>query len=257
MTKFFLKLKRKSSIWRRYNIYLLVSFIIVAIVLAYVALVVGPSYAEEQLEVSISKHVISYVISTLENKEDISFFQEKLKAIDQYISAKREKLKYRQAKLHKQKLNRLRRKALIPGLNKIVKNDIFNIYLRATLVVLVAFITLMLISYIFIKEVIDPLESIIQTSKKVARGDLSVTFEVKTKDELGQLAEILNEMLANFQELHTNLENSAISISQVVELIKEADSNSLPKLISKLERTSKRMMRIINTFKHFAVDVPD
>jgi nitrogen fixation/metabolism regulation signal transduction histidine kinase len=49
----------------------------------------------------------------------------------------------------------------------------------------------------------DPIHRLAQKVKKVSAGDLSVTFPVESKDEIGELAESFNEMVEQLRERET------------------------------------------------------
>jgi hypothetical protein len=66
----------------------------------------------------------------------------------------------------------------------------------------------------------DPIHRLAQGVKKVSAGDLSVTFPVETRDEIGELAESFNEMVEKLRERET-LEkrlNEAEHLSKVGQL---------------------------------------
>ncbi|MCP4654091.1 MAG: methyl-accepting chemotaxis protein [bacterium] len=81
---------------------------------------------------------------------------------------------------------------------------IHRIHRRVVYMLLIIFVCILGMTYVFIRDVVDPLEGLIATSRSVSTGDLSVTFPVRgqayRRDELDELASILNDLLANFQE---------------------------------------------------------
>ncbi len=71
--------------------------------------------------------------------------------------------------------------------------------LGVALAVLLA--TIGLVMLLLMKRVTIPLESILDGARLIAGGDLSATIPVHTHDELGSLADCINELSANYQEL--------------------------------------------------------
>ena len=61
--------------------------------------------------------------------------------------------------------------------------------------------TIVLVMLLLMKRVTIPLESILDGARSIGAGDFSATIPVHTHDELGSLAECINELSANYQEL--------------------------------------------------------
>ncbi len=61
--------------------------------------------------------------------------------------------------------------------------------------------TIGLVMLLLVKRVTIPLESILDGARLIGTGHFSATIPVHTHDELGSLAECINELSANYQEL--------------------------------------------------------
>ncbi len=61
--------------------------------------------------------------------------------------------------------------------------------------------TIGLVMLLLVKRVTIPLESILDGARLIATGNLSATIPVHTHDELGSLADCINDLSANYQEL--------------------------------------------------------
>jgi signal transduction histidine kinase len=72
-------------------------------------------------------------------------------------------------------------------------------------------LTLMLIvvgavlSYYLTRSFEKPISSLMRTARKIAAGDLDQTLTLNRKDELGEMAEVLNQMVMNLRNLNENL----------------------------------------------------
>jgi len=78
---------------------------------------------------------------------------------------------------------------------------------------------LLLVSSIrlFYKWFAKPLETLVEGSREVARGNFSHRIELGTQDELGELAESMNDMTARFQEVRDDLDRQVrLRTNQVV-----------------------------------------
>ncbi len=65
----------------------------------------------------------------------------------------------------------------------------------------VLLVTIGLVMLLLMKRVTIPLENILDGARLIAAGDLSSTIPVHTHDELGSLADCINDLSANYQEL--------------------------------------------------------
>jgi serine phosphatase RsbU (regulator of sigma subunit) len=64
----------------------------------------------------------------------------------------------------------------------------------------ISLVCLRLIGYYFARKIAGPIETLSEISSAVAKGDLSKTAEVDTKDEIGELAKNFNQMIEGLRE---------------------------------------------------------
>jgi methyl-accepting chemotaxis protein len=115
---------------------------------------------------------------------------------------------------------------------KINYNTMFSsiFKLRNRMIILLMVISGCIISafYLFIKDIISPMDGIVEASKKIAAGDLTVTVPVLTEDEIGQIAGLINNM-------NENLQNMIFQIKQEVDRYKEKISIASQKIEDTIE----------------------
>jgi two-component system NtrC family sensor kinase len=81
----------------------------------------------------------------------------------------------------------------------------------------VALIVLVSSIHLFYKWIAKPLETLVEGSREVARGNFSHRIELGTHDELGELADAMNAMTARFQEIRDDLDHQVrLRTNQVV-----------------------------------------
>lgn len=81
----------------------------------------------------------------------------------------------------------------------------------------VALIVLVSSIRLFYKWIAKPLETLVEGSREVARGNFSHRIELGTHDELSELAEAMNDMTARFQEIRDDLDRQVrLRTNQVV-----------------------------------------
>ena len=72
---------------------------------------------------------------------------------------------------------------------------------KAILMIVVVLFVMIIVLMMFIKNITEPLQHMIETAQKISKGDLSQTIEIKSNDELIKLGNVINEMSSNLQEI--------------------------------------------------------
>ena len=72
---------------------------------------------------------------------------------------------------------------------------------KALLMVAVILVVVVVVLTLFVKRISGPLSQIISTARAISDGDLSCTVEAEAKNELSELAGVLNDLTSNVQEL--------------------------------------------------------
>ncbi|MFZ1987143.1 MAG: HAMP domain-containing protein [Desulfatitalea sp.] len=72
---------------------------------------------------------------------------------------------------------------------------------KAVLMVGIIMFVMVIVLTMFIKNITEPLQHMIQLSEKISAGDLSQTIRVDANNELADLGTVINEMASNLQEI--------------------------------------------------------
>ena len=72
---------------------------------------------------------------------------------------------------------------------------------KAILMVAIIMVVMLIVLTMFIKNITEPLQHMIQLSKKISAGDLSQTIKIEADNELADLGQVINEMASNLQEI--------------------------------------------------------
>jgi signal transduction histidine kinase len=78
-----------------------------------------------------------------------------------------------------------------------------------------AMIGVIFIGYFVARLIINPLSSLVRTSRAIAKGDLTRRTEIESRDEIGVLASTFDEMTANLQQRTIQLENTNQLLEQM------------------------------------------
>jgi HAMP domain-containing protein len=72
---------------------------------------------------------------------------------------------------------------------------------KAILMVAIIMVVMLIVLTMFIKNITEPLQHMIQLSQKISAGDLSQTIHIEANNELADLGHVINEMASNLQEI--------------------------------------------------------
>lgn len=150
-----------------------------------------------------------------------------------------------------------KRKAIDPlfaKFNEMIKEDMeaqdeeaqaglkFDEYVILT-VILISLVLTVFYAYLLQGQVIRPVHGIIDRSRKVAAGDLSVEqLEVKTKDEIRDLAESFNSMVISTRNLISSVLNSAEQVAVTSQQL-AANSDETAKATQQVARAIEDIAR--------------
>ncbi|MGD8925387.1 MAG: methyl-accepting chemotaxis protein, partial [Thioalkalispiraceae bacterium] len=112
-------------------------------------------------------------------------------------------------------LNQLENRAQqkIDDANSYLMAEVIVIIIIALLMLLAAFIAARRISGQIIKGIVTPLNEVVDATGKIAAGDLTVTLDETTDDEIGQLISSLNMMAVNLAALVSSVKKSGIQVT--------------------------------------------
>lgn len=100
------------------------------------------------------------------------------------------------------------------GVSKVPINEANNkILLTAIFITLIAILAGAVSAYWLERSIKKPLEHLINETKKVGAGDLTVKLQYDTRDEIGQLYDATNEMIEELKETITNVLSSTASVA--------------------------------------------
>ncbi len=100
----------------------------------------------------------------------------------------------------------LQRSDILQGVDKALLKSALIV---GTIVLLIGFA----LNFILVKIVNSRVQSLAKVAQKVGNGDYRVSFDVKSKDVLGDLSNSLNEMVDNSREMIAQISGSATSLS--------------------------------------------
>lgn len=113
-----------------------------------------------------------------------------------------------------------------------------------------------LVGFLYSKGITKSLKNLVRVAEKASTGDLKERATVKSKDELGYLAKVFNQMLGNLEESGTRLKEVNASLEQrVVERTKELNEAKagLEKTVEQRTAELKEKLADLERFEKMAV----
>ncbi|CDM67617.1 Sensor histidine kinase [Clostridium bornimense] len=95
-------------------------------------------------------------------------------------------------------------------------------YLMPYMMVIIIIVSL-IAAYLYSKSIVSPLIKINKTAKEMSKLDFSVKCNVKSNDEMGELATSLNELSANLKETMDSLHNANEKLKMDIQRQKEQE----------------------------------
>ena len=86
-------------------------------------------------------------------------------------------------------------------INSAISNPVSDLRNRMILLLLVVFASIVGAFIMFSKDIVSPMDHIVEATKKIADGDLTNTVPVMSDDEIGQIAILINDMNVNLQDM--------------------------------------------------------
>jgi methyl-accepting chemotaxis protein len=99
---------------------------------------------------------------------------------------------------------------------------------KAVLTVALFLVVVLILLMMFIRNITEPLQHMIETSKLIADGDLSQTVSIRAKNELADMGNTVNELTSNLQEMILLSKDLCAAVDQFTDEISNMlDSNEM------------------------------
>jgi methyl-accepting chemotaxis protein len=73
----------------------------------------------------------------------------------------------------------------------------------------------------YTKDIVVPMEGMVSATKKIADGDLSVSIDVKSNDEIGQVGNLINDMSINLQDMILQIKQEVMRLKEKIAMAQE------------------------------------
>jgi len=131
---------------------------------------------------------------------------------------------------------------------------------KAVVMVAIIMVVTLIVLTMFIKNISEPLQHMIDKSRKILSGDLSRTIKIQSDNELSELGSIINEMSCNLQEvllLSRGLCTSGQSLTEKIQQLQKGplgsqDQARIADIVQRLNSEFTSMNQVIDYFNFYA-----
>ena len=132
-----------------------------------------------------------------------------------------------------------------------IRNPVSDFRNRMIIVMLVICSSIVMAFKMFTNDIVAPMEHIVEATKKIADGDLTVTVPVSSNDEIGQIGKLINDMNVNLQDMimqiKQEIERHKAKIQQATETVTLMSQENTDEIMDKKEMKLsdfKKMMKL-------------
>jgi methyl-accepting chemotaxis protein len=130
---------------------------------------------------------------------------------------------------------------------------------KALLMFVVQAAVTLIVLIMFMRRITGPLQHMVEMSGAISGGDLSRTITIRTKDEIGLLAETINGLTSNIQEIVAFGQSNDYSLRATVEKLRKdiGDKPKVEEAVDELESTLDGFKDILDSFTLFPAPLSD
>lgn len=124
-----------------------------------------------------------------------------------------------------------------------VLSPIGTLQVRIILLLIVITGSIVLAFVQYAKDIVAPMENMVSATKKIADGDLSISVPVQTKDEIGQIGILINDMSVNLQEMILQIKQEVLRLKEKI-AVASNKLNTVSEEMNLNEIVSQKKMKV-------------
>jgi methyl-accepting chemotaxis protein len=133
---------------------------------------------------------------------------------------------------------------------------------KAILMIVIILFVMLIVLTMFIKNITEPLQHMIEASREISKGDLSQTIRIRADNELAQLGNVINELASNLQEIILLSRNACASGYRFIErtsyllehqVADDASTLQIREEIRQVKKEFQVLYEIIQYFSFYSV----
>jgi signal transduction histidine kinase/ActR/RegA family two-component response regulator len=137
-------------------------------------------------------------------------------------------------------------KVIVELPTKEVYSSLKEMLILMTISLIIITIIIGIISFIYAKKIVSPLQMLTKKVSKIREGDFDISINLNSENELGILAQAFQEMAQQLKETFTELENS----NKELELMVEKRTEALKKALIIAENANQAKSTFLTNMSH-------
>lgn len=132
---------------------------------------------------------------------------------------------------------------------------------RMILVMGIVFICVIATMVVFIRNIVEPLDAIGRSAKRITEGHLDETVPIRCDDEIGQIGELINDLAINLQEVLLHVWNHTCQdirlMDNIAEIIHSQPGDIMPRDVREqfdfVRSDIEEMQEIVKAFDYYNI----
>lgn len=145
---------------------------------------------------------------------------------------------------------------------KQINNALKMLLIKTIIISIISFIVGGIILSLLIRKVTNPLKKLVEVANKVSNGDLTQDIDIKSKDEVGMLADSFNKMINNLRDITSKIQDVGLNVAsysqelfsaaEQASTVSEQIAISTQDIADGAEQQVKSTMLVLNNIKEVA-----
>lgn len=132
-----------------------------------------------------------------------------------------------------------------------LRNKIFIMFLVLTVVVAI-------VLAMFIRNITSPLQKMADVAEGINQGDLSLTVDIETHDEIGEVGMAINELTSNLQEVASLTSVTAMEAVEKIELLaagQRGNGGLSAQEVEDIKSSLQSLIQFVDSFELLRTDI--
>ncbi len=147
------------------------------------------------------------------------------------------------------------------GIEKILQ----RLQYRMILITFIVSLCVVATMFVFIKNIVTPLDAMGRAAKRIADGHLDETVPVNSDDEIGKIGDLINDLATNLQEILLHIWNHTgqdiILLDHISEVVKSDSMNEMSQQVKDeiefVRQDVGDMMDLVKDFDFYNIQIED
>lgn len=132
---------------------------------------------------------------------------------------------------------------------------------RMILIMVIVLVCVVATMFVFIRNIVEPLDTMVKSVKRIAEGHLNETVPIRSQDEIGKIGELINDLSVNLQEVLLHVWNHTrqdlVLLDHMAEIIHAQPYDIFPQKVKDefdfVRNDIEEMQEIVKAFDYYHI----